>query len=77
MGYRTMGRAHASLAWMRAKLRESGGQGTVEYVALMLLVAGILGAVVLAGKGLDGGKIAQLVSDKIKDAVSGITDQKG
>jgi hypothetical protein len=72
-----MGRAHASLARMRAKLRESAGQGTVEYVALMLLVAGILSAVVFAGKGLDGSKIAQLVSDKIKDAVDGITNQKG
>ena len=39
MGYRMMGRAHAALVLMGGRLREQSGQGTVEYVALILLVA--------------------------------------
>ena len=77
MGYRIMGLAHAGLLRARARLGACVGQGTVEYVALMLLVAGILGMVVVAGKGLDGGTIAQTVSDKIKDAIGEVTKVKG
>jgi hypothetical protein len=72
MGYRTMGRAHASLARMRAKLRESAGQGTVEYVALMLLVAGILTAVIGVAEGANVTSIPQAVANKLKDAIEGV-----
>ena len=40
MGYRIMGRAHAAGLWARGRLAGAAGQGTVEYVALILLVAG-------------------------------------
>ena len=40
MGYRIMGRAHAAALWARTRLAGAAGQGTVEYVALILLVAG-------------------------------------
>jgi hypothetical protein len=72
MGYRTMGRAHASLAGMRAKLRESGGQGTVEYVALMLLVAGLLTAVISIASGTDVSSIPSTLVKRLKDAIDGV-----
>jgi hypothetical protein len=46
MGYEAMGAVHAWLA--RAWARGERGQGTVEYVGLILLVAVILAGVVKA-----------------------------
>ena len=49
------------------------GQGTVEYVALILLVALVMAGVVAAMKGYktDGGKdLGDAIIGKIKDAVS-------
>jgi hypothetical protein len=69
MGYRIMGRAHASLYMLGERLRGQAGQGTVEYVALILLVAGIFAAVVAFGKKSDGGGIAQKVTAQLKDAI--------
>jgi hypothetical protein len=48
MGYRMMGRGHAALTLLRARLAQQAGQGTVEYVALILLVAAVMAAVVAA-----------------------------
>jgi hypothetical protein len=51
---------------------EMGGQGTVEYVALILLVALVMAGVVTAMKGYktDQGKnLGDAVIGKIKDAV--------
>ena len=42
MGYRMMGRGHAALMLWRERLAGQAGQGTVEYVALILLVAAIM-----------------------------------
>ncbi|HEU4977484.1 MAG TPA: hypothetical protein VFT42_01170 [Solirubrobacteraceae bacterium] len=71
-----MVKAYCALLRLRSRLGECAGQGTVEYVALMLLVAGILGAVVVAGHGLDGKAIASTVSGKIKDAIDGVAQAK-
>lgn len=49
--YRSMGRAHAWLAQRLSALRSSSGQGTVEYVALILLVALVMAGVLGAMKG--------------------------
>jgi len=67
MVYGWMGRVHALLMG----LRDERGQGTVEYVGLILLVAGILTAVVIAGapKGADIGKT---VVQKLTDAIEGV-----
>jgi hypothetical protein len=49
------------------------GQGTVEYVALILLVALVMAGVVAAMKGYktDGGKdLGDAIVNKIKDAVA-------
>ena len=73
MGYRMMGRGHATLALMRERLRSQAGQGTVEYVALILLVAGVMAAVVAAGKGhKDGKTIADKLTNELKQAIDSV-----
>ena len=60
--YEWMGRAHA---W----LMQERGQGTVEYVGLIMLIAAVL-AVVLTGTGaLKSGQVANAVVDKLKMAI--------
>jgi hypothetical protein len=72
MGYRMMGRAHAAVHRARARLSDGSGQGTVEYVALILLVAGLMAGVIAAGKGLKGDGIANAVVGKLKDTIEGV-----
>ena len=72
MGYRIMGRGHATALRARERLRDAGGQGTVEYVALILLVAGLFASVVVAAGGVKGKGIADAVTDKIKSTIEGV-----
>jgi Flp pilus assembly pilin Flp len=67
MPYRTMGWIHANVARL---LREERGQGTVEYVGLMLLLATLLTGVVAAAGGLRGGGIAQEVAKVLKEQIT-------
>jgi hypothetical protein len=70
--YRLMGRAHATLASAAAALRDARGQGTVEYVALILLVALVMAGVVAAMKGFrtdEGKELGDVLIGKIKEAV--------
>jgi hypothetical protein len=70
MPYRTMGRIHAYLARLQS---HQSGQGTVEYVGLMLLLAALLSGVVLAAKGMkDGGGLAKEIADKLKETINGV-----
>lgn len=71
MGYEWLGRMHA--AWLSARGRE-GGQGTVEYVALILLVAVVLAGVVAAtrGKSFGATQIAETIVQKIREAMSSV-----
>jgi Flp pilus assembly pilin Flp len=67
--YRLFGLAHAQLLRLRDECR---GQGTVEYVALILLVALVMAGVVAAMKGFrtDSGKeLGDVIIGKIKAAV--------
>jgi Flp pilus assembly pilin Flp len=67
--YGWMGLTHARLARV---LGDSRGQGTVEYVALILLVALVMAGVVAAMKGFktdDGKELGDLIIAKIKEAV--------
>jgi len=67
--YGLMGLAHARLA---RTLGGERGQGTVEYVALILLVALVMAGVVAAMKGFktdDGKELGDLIIAKIKEAV--------
>jgi hypothetical protein len=68
--YGWQGRAHAGLAGsMRRAGGGEGGQGTVEYVGLILLVAVILAGVVKASGGLEDSTIAEAVIKKLKGAI--------
>lgn len=51
------------------RLRDDRGQGTVEYVALAMLIAAVMAGVVVAAGGLGGGGIAQAVVEKVKSAI--------
>ncbi|HMS62024.1 MAG TPA: hypothetical protein PKD63_07065 [Solirubrobacteraceae bacterium] len=63
------GRTRGGLQRVRTRIGCPAGQGTVEYVALILLVAGVLAGVIAAAGGLKGGGIAQAVVAKMKTAV--------
>ena len=79
--YRAFGfahaRLHAALAAARdgrvlRRLRPSAGQGTVEYVALILLVALVMAGVLAAMKGFrtdEGKELGDVIIAKIKQAV--------
>ena len=74
MPYRTMGWIHANIARIASG---QSGQGTVEYVGLMLLLAGLLTGVVIAAKGMkDGGGLAAEISKKLKDTIESIGVRK-
>ena len=70
--YRLQGLVHAVLAGGAARARDSRGQGTVEYVALILLVALVMAGVVAAMKGFrtdEGKELGDVILNKIKQAV--------
>ena len=70
MPYRTMGWIHANIA---RRWREQTGQGTVEYVGLLLMLAFLIGGVITAARELDGdGGIAQEVAKKLKETITNI-----
>ena len=77
MGYRIMGRVHADALRARTRLAGAAGQGTVEYVALILLVAGLFATVVLAAGGVKGKGIADAVTEKIRSTIEGVAAKKG
>jgi hypothetical protein len=67
--YELQGRLHAALS--RAA-DEARGQGTVEYVGLILLVAVILAGVVKASGGLKDSAIAEAVIKKLEGAIDSV-----
>ena len=70
--YRLFGWTHIRCGSALAALRRQGGQGTVEYVALILLVALVMAGVVAAMKGFrsdEGKELGDVILGKIKDAV--------
>ena len=87
MGYRIIGRAQALAVQARsalggctrtitlrarAALGGCAGQGTVEYVALILLVAGLFATVVVAAGGVKGDGIAHAITEKIKSTIDSV-----
>ncbi len=69
MRYELWGDAHARLARLLAGQR---GQGTVEYVGLVLLVAVLIAGVVKASGGFSDTGIADAVVEKLKAAIAGV-----
>jgi len=66
--YRLVGRVHAGILGLRAER----GQGTVEYVALILLVALVMAGMVAAMKGYrtdEGKELGDVILGKLKEAV--------
>ena len=72
--YRAIGFAHATVhhklqrAHRTLATREEG-QGTVEYIGLILLLAGVMVAVVKAGH---DSSIASTVVKKVQDSIDGV-----
>ena len=61
---------------LRRRLACERGQGTVEYVGLILLVSLLMVGMVAAMKGFNGNEgtqLAELIVSKIRQAVSAIT----
>jgi hypothetical protein len=66
------GYIHARLIHLRHGLSDTRGQGTVEYVALILLVALVMAGVVMAMKGFktsQGQDLGEAILGKIRSAV--------
>ena len=72
MVYELMGRAHAALAREREH-----GQGTVEYVGLVLLMAVLIAGVVKASNNFSDTGIAEAVVKKLKAAIAGVGEGGG
>jgi len=80
MYYRGMGRVHAAAIErtdrLRGRLTDERGQGTVEYVGLILLVSLLMVGMLAAMKGFSGRQgteLAELIVDKIQSAVDKVT----
>ncbi|MEX2108136.1 MAG: hypothetical protein WD827_04525 [Solirubrobacterales bacterium] len=80
MIYALMGYAHAAVVRrvqaIRALADGERGQGTVEYVGLILLVSLLMVGMVAAMKGFNGKQgteLAGVIVDKIKEAVDKVT----
>ncbi len=74
--YRLMGLVHAKAVRAGSALRREAGQGTVEYVALILLVALVMAGVVAAMKNFktdEGKELGDAILSKIKGAVRKVT----
>ena len=70
--YRALGHIHARALRASTALRSARGQGTVEYVALILLVALVMAGVVAAMKGFktdEGQQLGDVILGKLKQAV--------
>ena len=71
--HRAVAYTQVTLTRAARRLAERGGQGTVEYVALILLVALVMAGVIVAMKGYrtDQGKdLGDAIIGKIKDAIA-------
>jgi hypothetical protein len=67
---------HRRAQGIRAALEGQRGQGTVEYVGLILLVSLLMVGMVAAMKGFNGKQgteLADVIVNKIKQAVNAIT----
>jgi hypothetical protein len=78
--HRAMGCAHATITHELHKARRTltareEGQGTVEYIGLILLIAGIMAAVV-ALKTKSGTDLGGTIVGKLKDSIDSVGDPK-
>ncbi len=83
MTHRFSARLHAwlflSIAAVTGRLRTApqGGQGTVEYVALILLVAGVLAvAVTAAGASGKSLQLGEIITKQLRNAITSVSSSK-
>ena len=77
MMYELFGLAAATAGRARAALAADRGQGTVEYVGLILLMAVVLAALVAAAGSFTGDDaIPSAIVEKIEGAVKGVGGEK-
>lgn len=76
MPYRLFAALHVAAAHAQQSLRREHGQGTVEYVALILLLAMVFAAVVKLGIGKDF-DIASTIVNKLKESIDGVGEPPG
>jgi Flp pilus assembly pilin Flp len=62
---------------VRRRLADERGQGTVEYVALILLVSAVLAAVVVWARGKDGDTAGHQIGKAVIDQLKGSVDNVG
>lgn len=73
MTYAALGRIHAELTHALTHLRDDEeGQGTVEYIALIVLMGGVFALVAKVAKGGDLG-IAGAIQSELKQALDGVS----
>jgi hypothetical protein len=67
----------AGSSWKRRlrALSSSRGQGTVEYVGIVIVI-GVLLVALKAGMGDQGGTIAHKISKSVSDAIQGVIEGK-
>ncbi len=70
--HRFLGLVDARLHRTVRALASQHGQGTVEYVGLVLLIAGVLAAVVAGAGGFNGKAIGQTIVNELKEAITGV-----
>jgi hypothetical protein len=73
MPYRLIAALHLAAARTLDTARRDQGQGTVEYVALILLLALVFAAVVKFGAGKDF-DIGKTIVGKLKESIDGVGD---
>ena len=77
MKYGTIAALHVRSLCLARRLLAARGQGTVEYVALILLVAGVLATVVAAAGSFGGKDIGQTIVTKLKEAIDSVGGASG
>ncbi len=79
MPYHLFGLLHATAYSTFSRLRREDGQGTVEYVALVLLLAFLFAAVVkfVSDNNEDDHGIANKIITKIRESIDGVGDAPG
>jgi hypothetical protein len=76
MGYRLMGWATVRAIRTWDRIKEQRGQGTVEYIGIVVMVALLAGAVAVVSKtwgGTIGNALKKGLVDAIEGLVSGLT----
>ncbi|HOC13782.1 MAG TPA: hypothetical protein PLL50_09825 [Propionicimonas sp.] len=60
-------------ARLQQVLRSERGQGTIEYVGILFIVAAIVAAILTFVKGADGSTLGQQLLDAIGKAITDVT----